>query len=294
MNTRKCTAVVVTLVVLLTPGLPASAGPATSSDRILVPSGTPIYLELPEKIVSKRKVFPVGTVINASVWRDVIVEGEVVIPEGASIKATITEVVPRRPVGLPGRLRIVATSLTLNDGRNVALEDGYAAQGANAMGSAIVLALFVALPLIFIPGENVVLEQGAVLQAFTGENFEVASAGRLRSDHSASEESAFSARIRVDALASRKRLKRLPMDVTICGGTPELLRIDNVNGRALRKKLRLKVMGETATGDHCRTLDVRTPKRLRKRFRRGINYFEVTYDAVGQRLATEVILEREL
>ena len=78
-----------------------------------------------------------------------------------------------KPAGVPGNLALKGQVLVLDDGRSIALAEGYSMKGENATASAIMLALFVAWPLILMPGQNVKLENGTIFDATIDESFEV-------------------------------------------------------------------------------------------------------------------------
>ena len=52
------------------------------SAELVIPRGTVVFGELEERITSNGNKFRVGYPVDSHVWRDVVVDGHVVIPAG--------------------------------------------------------------------------------------------------------------------------------------------------------------------------------------------------------------------
>jgi hypothetical protein len=250
-----------------------------------------VYGELKQRVVSKKRKNAEGTDVQAEIWRDVVIDGQVAIPKGTLMTMRIENVKSAKPAGIPGKLALKDGRLVLDDGRSIALVDGYSMKGANATGSAIVLALFIAWPLIFMTGQNVKLENGTIFDATIDETFEVA---RDSNRSPEAEDSPVDVMIRKDEMNSKRRLKSIPMEVTVCEEEfPSSLVIDRVNDVTLKKPVQLKIK-ERSEDNGCHTAVVSARRKVLKRFKRGINWFDVAYGGPDNRVATEVIVDKEL
>ena len=79
-------------LLLVTPTLAFSA-------EVVIPRGTVVFGELEERITSNENKFRVGYEVDSHVWKDVIVDGHVVIPAGTPMVSSAqraTEIATRR------------------------------------------------------------------------------------------------------------------------------------------------------------------------------------------------------
>ena len=288
MSRKSCTAYVAILAVLFTLAAPAQAASQPSSTTLMVPSGTKIYIELSQKVISKKKRNAANSVVQAAVWRDVVIDGQVAIPRGTRVEATVALVKSAKPAGVAGRLKLTTRSMTLEDGRSVSLVGDYSGKGRNAIASTIMLALFIAWPLIFLHGRNVVLEEGAVFDARTGQDFEIESMGAAPAPREGEEQLTAEIRGTVE-----NKFHRPPLAITVCGQNNPQLSIDRVNGMELPKPIRIKTKQGVAAGD-CMNYELKAPRKLGKHLRRGINRFQVAFTGPERRVATEVLYDQEL
>ena len=69
-----------------------------------------IYGELVQEVTSKKKDFSEGDIVQVRVWRDVIIDGQVVVKAGSPMLAEISELKKAKFAGIKGKLKIRAKS----------------------------------------------------------------------------------------------------------------------------------------------------------------------------------------
>ena len=69
---------------------------------VTVPAGTVIYGELVQEVTSKKKDFSEGDIVQVRVWRDVIVDGQVIAEAGSPMLAEISELKKANFAGIKG------------------------------------------------------------------------------------------------------------------------------------------------------------------------------------------------
>ena len=146
-----------------------AAGPALAAP-VVVPEETTVYAVLPQEVTSKKRDTNAGDVISARVWRDVVVDGEVVIAEGAEMKLRVSHVKKARFLGRKGRLELEAVSVTAVDGRELPLAGLYYRTGKGRKAVTGTLAVVVAWPFLFLKGKNARVPEGTVFGAYVLED----------------------------------------------------------------------------------------------------------------------------
>jgi hypothetical protein len=133
--------------------------------------GTPVKLRLAQNLTSATA--RAGDSVAFDVTEDVLVDGVVVLPKGASALATITDANPRRRMGRGGKLDVNIDSARLIDGEKVQLrasQDNRGGGHVGAMTGAMVvtgLFFFPAAPLfLFVHGKDVTVPKGTEITAF--------------------------------------------------------------------------------------------------------------------------------
>jgi hypothetical protein len=126
---------------------PVQYGAQEAGKAVTIPSGALLRVRLVEGLTAKR--IKAGTVFDATVLNDVIADGEVAIPRGASVQGTIVESNPSGAVGGKGQLALQLTSVSLS-GRNYPIvSDTWTHYGRDktgqTVGSAVGLGAFGAL-----------------------------------------------------------------------------------------------------------------------------------------------------
>lgn len=259
--------------------------------QLVVPGGTQVYIEPSELITSKRGENNVGEIIRASVWRNVVVDGHIVIKAGAPAVARITEIKRRNIAGKKGQLKVAAVSARGIDGSDVLLDGGYHEEGKSRVALSVTLFLLVAWPLIFIPGKNAVLGPGNIFDGEVQDDVTVDVTGSrpiLKLDMG--DEGEFFADVMYDAINPEEKLKLLPIEIKQCGKQINNPRVVTVNGELLEKPIEMEV--ETLVQeDNCNVATASLKfKTLIKKFQLGINRFEV--ESAGQ--TKEIIFQAEM
>ncbi len=276
---------VVCVLVALAVCFPANA------ERLKIPVMTPVFVQLDEKVTSKKKDTKEGDVVRSHVWRDVRVDGKTVIPAGAQVSCRVSEVKKAKVAGRKGNVEIRAMSVPGVDGEDVALDGGYDKSGKGRMGVAIATFAIVAWPLIFIKGQNAVLEEGTIFDCFVQAGSSVELPPDTPQTISLGEVSDLSVSVRYDDVETQTKVNKLPIEIVNCAGPVDAASIVTINGQEIEA---LPLQIDTASRkeqDGCVTAVGTTDfKALSKQFNKGINRFEVEVN--GKR--KEIILEIEL
>ncbi len=255
---------------------------------VTLPAGTPVYGEIDEQVTSRKRETAVGDIVRARAWRNVVVDGEVLIRAGAPMVVRVGHVKKARIAGRKGQLELEAVSVRSVDGQEVFLDGGYDKSGHGRKALSITLAAVVAWPLIFIKGKQAVLDAGTVFDASVqADNVVVAEASAPRTIQLA--QSALGVTVLYDEMDPEGKQQTLPVRLESCEGPLEAAAIVTVNEKEIP---RLAVPVEASEADEgCYagrgTVDL---KELGKHLRKGINRFEI--EAAGAR--AEVILDIEL
>ncbi len=93
------------------PGAP-TYGAQEGGQAVTVPAGALVRMRLVEGLTAKR--IKAGTIFDGTVLNDVIADGEVAIPRGASVQGTIVVSNPSGAVGGKGQLALQLTSVSLS------------------------------------------------------------------------------------------------------------------------------------------------------------------------------------
>ena len=264
-----------------------------NAKQIVIPAGTQVYLEPSEIVSSKRGENNVGDTIGASVWRNVVVDGHVVIEAGAPAVGRISDIKRRNIAGKKGQLKIQAVSARGVHGEDIVLDGGYHAIGKSRVRRSVTLSLLVAWPLIFIPGKNAAMGPGNI---FDGEikDDTVINVGDAKPvlELTFDEDGGFSVDVLYEAIDPEKKLKQLPLEITQCGAEIYNPRVITVNGDFIKKPIDIeltKVVREDERGCVTATGKLKFKKVL-KQFQLGINRFEV--ESNGE--TAEIVFQSEI
>lgn len=271
------------------------AASAASSRTITVGPGTALFGELEERVTSrvKKDGTDVGDVVRAHVWRDVVVDGQLVFKAGSPMLVRVSEVKKAKLAGIKGKLELEAVSATTTDGQQILLDGGYDKSGRGRMGLSISLAAVVAWPLIFIRGKPAILDSGTVFDCSVRSQFTMQSTRGdgpthvVRIDDGSSTD--LTAAILYDSMNPDDKLKLLPMELRQCGAPFTSCAIIAVNEKPV-DPLPMEV-ASTRQEDGCTLVRANVDlKALGKHLAKGINRFVVkSGDAT-----VEVLLEVEL
>jgi hypothetical protein len=150
---------------------PSPAAAATSGVGFLLEDGTPVHLVLSENLSSADAV--TGQTVEFEVVDDIIVNGFVVIPRGATAWATVTDAEHKRRMGRAGKLDLNVDKVRLADGEKAllrAVKDTKGGGHTGAMVGAMVatsLVVWPAAPLfLLMHGKDVTIPKGTNINAF--------------------------------------------------------------------------------------------------------------------------------
>lgn len=133
--------------------------------------GTPIKLRLSETISSANA--RVNQEVPFAVVEDISVDHVIVIPQGSTAIATVTEAETKKSMGRGGKLNVSVSYVRLKDQEKVALraiQDNKGGGHIGAMTTGIVATAIVFFPaaplLLFIHGKDITIPQGTEITAF--------------------------------------------------------------------------------------------------------------------------------
>ena len=144
---------------------------ATPGVGFLLEDGTPVHLVLSENLSSADAV--TGQTVEFEVVDDVIVNGFIVIPHGATAWATVTDAEHKKRMGRAGKLDLNVDKVRLADGEKAmlrAVKDAKGGGHTGAMVGAMVatsLVIWPAAPLfLLMHGKDVTIPKGTNINAF--------------------------------------------------------------------------------------------------------------------------------
>jgi hypothetical protein len=150
---------------------PSPAIAATAGVGFLLEDGTPVHLVLSENLSSADAV--TGQTVEFEVVDDVIVNGFVVIPHGATAWATVTDAEHKKRMGRAGKLDLNVDKVRLADGEKAllrAVKDTKGGGHTGAMVGAMVatsIVIWPAAPLfLLMHGKDVTIPKGTNISAF--------------------------------------------------------------------------------------------------------------------------------
>ncbi len=82
------------------------------ADAVSVPSGTRVFIELEQRVTSKKKHNQPGSFVDARIWRDVVVDGHTVVNAGAPVMVRIGEIKGAKVAGVKGFVELKAKQAT--------------------------------------------------------------------------------------------------------------------------------------------------------------------------------------
>lgn len=270
--------------------------PAMVQTKIL-PEGTRVYLKLDQLVSGKRGEAEAGDIVGCSVWRDVDLQGVVLVKAGTKAICKVESVKHANIAGIKGKLVLAAMDTTAIDGQKLQLTGGYNKDGKSRMALSISLAAIVFVPLIFITGSAAELPEGTVIDAYTGPDLPVVLQNGNNQPQAISLSglvSVFSAEVLLDEfMVANSKPELFNIQILKPGALPAKFVIDNVNGKPVEPMTLVVTESKTINGNTqaIATISIKT---LSKTFQKGINRFEISYMENGQRFSTEVILNIQM
>jgi hypothetical protein len=256
---------------------------------------TRVYLETTETLIGKKDQVEVGQVVQCRIWRDVEIDGQVVIAAGTPASAKVDSLTKRKIAGIKGKMSLAALETTTVDGQTVQLSGGYNKEGKGRVALSASLSALVAWPLIFIPGKAAELGTGTVFDTYTMQALNVhvdepARRSAPRTIDLSGVVDDFSAEVLYDRLEADEKPKVFYFEITAAPTAPNAYVIDRINGSTV-DAIELDTLSTDRSDSRSTSLATAEIKPLAKQFKRGINTFEIAYGEGSQRVSTEVVLD---
>jgi hypothetical protein len=261
---------------------------------VKLPSSTRVYISTTEGLIGKRDQAEVGQSVRAKIWRDVVVNGHVLIAAGAPVMARVDSIKYRNIAGVKGKMTVGAYETESVDGQPIQLSGGYHKDGKSRMALSITLGVLFILP-IFIPGKAAELPAGTVFDADVDGNWNIDVGGvagiqTIDLSHFGSD---IEAELLYDKLESEEKPKYFEFLITVPVDAKRTFAIDRVNSEEV-KPLKLKVLSETLEGDEAIVNAQIKIKTLIKQFKKGINTIEITNTGSDERVSTKLTVDIEI
>ena len=132
--------------------------------------GTLVVLRLNETVTSKASA---GKELNTQVLQDVVVNGYTVIKAGTPARASIASAERAKMLGKEGELNITVSSTTTVDGQRVFLSGNLSSEGAEKVGSTIVLGAFICPLFLMRKGGQAIIPEGAEIKTYVANSIQV-------------------------------------------------------------------------------------------------------------------------
>ena len=264
------------------------------ADTIRLPANTRIFVETSQDLIGKRGQAEQGQIVRANVWRDVVVNGHVLVAAGAPVMAKVDEVKHRNIAGVKGKMTVGAYETESVDGQVIQLHGGYHKDGKSRMALSITLGVLFILP-IFIPGKAAELPAGTVFDASVDNNWQVevgATAGTRKINLSYMD-SEISAELLYEKFEEQEKPKYFEFQITVPQDASRSFVIDRINSEAI-KPLKLSNVSENFEGVELVINAQIKIKILLKKFAKGINTIEIANIEGDERVATQLTIDIEI
>jgi hypothetical protein len=253
------------------------------SAEVVIPRGTVVFGELEERVTSNENKFRVGYPVDSHVWKDVVVDGHVVIPAGTPMVMRIHRLRSSGTGGRGGALEIMAVSVKARDGTEITLDGGYGESGDDRYGLARGLSMIL-WPSAFLPGRRAVLDVGTVFDASIPADTRI----KVPDDELPTLKLGNLPDLSVDVIYDEinQREGSLPLELTLCNRPfTRAASVTAINEEEVRPIL--VTVTSAKQGDPCHVFEAKVNlESLREHFEPGINRFSVT---MSEAVATTVL-----
>ena len=265
-----------------------------ASETLSVPSGTRVFIELDQRVTSKKKHNAPGSFVDAHVWRDVVVDGHTVIRAGTPAMVQIGHIKGAKVAGVKGQVELKALQVSSVAGNDVMLVGGYDKSGKNLTALSVSLAVLVFVPLIFLKGKQAKLEPGTIFDAMVANETHIEIDSSVRPRLKLSQSKPLIVTVRYEELETNaqgeKEVKDLPLKIVVEGDTIEEAQVVKVNDELI-VPIPISVGAASDEEDGYVTAEATVDlKALGKFFTKGFNTFVVAVNGHSQ----EVMLDVEL
>jgi hypothetical protein len=261
---------------------------------IRLPPDTRVYVETKQDLVGKGDRVQQGQVVRAHVWRDVVIDGRVLITAGTPVVAKVDQVKKRQIAGVKGSMTIGAYETESVDGQVIQLSGGYHKEGKSRMALSITLGVLFILP-IFIPGKAAELPSGTVFDAYIDRSWqiEVADSNSVRKLNLSYMDSEISAELLYEKFEEQEKPKYFEFQITVPQDASRSFVIDRINSEEI-KPLKLSNVSENFEGVELVINAQIKIKTLLKKFAKGINTIEIANIEGDKRVATQLTIDIEI
>ena len=255
---------------------------------------TRVYVETKQDLIGKGDQVVEGQSVNAVVWRDVVVNGHVLIAAGAPVVAKVEELKKRQIAGVKGQMTIGAYETISVDGQTIQLSGGYHKEGQSRMALSITLGVLLILP-IFIPGKAAELPTGTIFDAYIDNdwNVDTGDSPPVRKVDLSYIDADISAELLYEKFEEQENPEYFEFKVTTSPGTPTEFVIDRINSEEI-KPLKLKNISEVVEDDELIVNTQIKIKKLVKKLAKGINTIEIASIQGEERTAVSLMIDIEI
>lgn len=261
---------------------------------VKLPTDTRVYVETKEALIGKGDQVQQGQIVRSQVWRDVVIDGQVLIAAGTPVLAKVDQIKHRQIAGVKGSMTIGAYEVEAIDGQTIQLSGGYNKEGKSRMALSITLGVLFILP-IFIPGKAAELPSGTVFDAYVDNSWQVdvgehPTAGTIDLTFMGSD---IEAELLYDKLEAQEKPKYFDFQITTPADAPREFVIDRINSEEV-KPLKLETVSEITEGEEAIVVVQIKIKDLIKNFAKGINTIEIANIAGEERVSTKLIVNIQI
>jgi hypothetical protein len=261
---------------------------------IQLPTSTRVYVETQQDLIGKGNQVQEGQSVRAQVWRDVVVNGHVVIAAGTPVIAKVDLYKRRQIAGVKGTMTIAAYETESLDGQVIQLSGGYHKEGKSRMALSITLGVLFILP-IFIPGKAAELPSGTVFDAYIDNNWqiELGETPQVRKVNLSYMGADIEAELLYEKFEEQEKPKYFEFQIIVPENAPNKFVIDRVNSESV-EPIKLKTISENVEDDELVVNAQVKIKTLLKKFSKGINTIEIASLEGDQRVAVKLIIDIEI
>jgi hypothetical protein len=253
-----------------------------------------VYVKTTQGLIGKRDQAHEGQSVRAEIWRDVVVNGHILIAAGAPVVAKVDAVKYRNIAGVKGTMTVGAYETESVDGQAIQLSGGYHKDGKSRMALSITLGVLFILP-IFIPGKAAELPAGTVFDANVDRNWQIdvgdsVGTQKINLSYMGSD---ISVELLYEKFEGQEKPKYFEFEISVPQDSSRTFVIDRVNSEAI-DPLKLKNISENIEdGELVVNAQIKI-KKLLKKFVKGINTIEIASIEGNERIATKLIIDIEI
>ncbi|MDH4018318.1 MAG: hypothetical protein OEU84_01845 [Xanthomonadales bacterium] len=255
---------------------------------------TRVYIETRQDLIGKGDQVREGQFVDAVVWRDVVVNGHVLVAAGAPVVAKVEELKKRQIAGVKGQMTLGAYETTSVDGQTIQLSGGYHKDGKSRMALSITLGVLFILP-IFIPGKAAELPTGTIFDAYIDNDWsiDVGDSPPSRKVDLSFIDADLSAELLYEKFEEQEKPEYFEFLITTSTSISTEFVIDRINSEEI-KPLKLENISEAFEDDELIVNTQIKIKKLLKKLAKGINTIEIASFHGEERTAVSLVIDIEI